>query len=162
MKRLRILLLAPFILLCGCATSYHPMSHGEGYSEIVTTSDSFLVTFRGNQFTESEKVMQYALTRAAELTLQNGYHYFTVTSTEDKTKSQEYSMTEGNASGAMTHRNSYYSNFSRTRVAAASSSSTHSGTIDKPGITLTIKCYKKKPTFSDVIDADYFLANNEK
>jgi len=63
-------------MLSGCATSYKALGFNGGYSKIKTTPDSFIVIFKGNEFTSQEKVMQYALKRASELAIQNGYSYF--------------------------------------------------------------------------------------
>ena len=49
-----------------------------GYSDFQTTTSSFVVTFRANEQTDPEKVLQYALRRASELRLQYGYRYFAI------------------------------------------------------------------------------------
>ncbi len=153
-----LLFVSVVALLASCATGYHANGFGGGYSEIITGSDSFIVTFRGNGYTSSEKVMKYSLRRAAELTIENGYTYFAVLSSADRTRSSFYSNTQGNANGAI---NTYkYSNSTNSHLNASGSSSTYSGVISKPGLTIEIKCFKKKPSGLEVIDAEYYLANN--
>ncbi len=49
-----------------------------GYSDLRSGRDTFVVTFRANEMTPAEKVRKYALKRAAELTVKNGYRYFAV------------------------------------------------------------------------------------
>ncbi|VHO00850.1 hypothetical protein [Candidatus Rhabdochlamydia sp. T3358] len=144
---------AAFLILSGCATSYKALGFNGGYSEIKTTPDSFMVTFKGNEFTSQEKVMQYALRRASELTIQNGYKYFSVSSSTDRTKSYNYLKTNKNTSGSLD------TNFSNIRLNEQGSSSTYSGTIMEPKLVLEIKCFKEK-TSSNLIDAEYFLQNN--
>ncbi len=145
-------------LISGCATGYHARGFAGGYSEIITSSDSYIVTFRGNGYTSSEKVMKYSLRRASELTLQNGYKYFAVVSSTDQTKTSLHSSSSGYTSGAV---NSYrYSNSTNTCYNGTVFSSSHAEIISKPGISMGIKCYKNKPFFTDVIDAEYYLKNN--
>jgi len=90
--------------------------------------------------------MQYALRRASELTIQNGYKYFSAISLTDRTKSYNYLKTNKNTSGSLD------TNFSNIRLNEQGSSSTYSGTIMEPKLTLEIKCFKEK--------AEYFLQNN--
>lgn len=70
-----------FGMLWGCArepTPYQPIVDGYGYSEQRIEDNRYRVTFAGNDFTKSETVQNYLLYRAAELTLNHGYDYFTV------------------------------------------------------------------------------------
>lgn len=141
----------PLVLLLGsCATSYHSTGlFGGGYSEILTSANSFLVTFKGNGYTSDEKVLEYTLKRASELTLQNGYRYFAVLSSTDQTRSTGYVNTRKNSSDSS---HLYGLN-------EPTSSSTY-GEIRRPGLTLGIKCFKDKPADFEVIDAQYYLEKN--
>jgi hypothetical protein len=73
--------------LAGCATPetpYQPfVAHGEagihgGYSEQRLAADRYLVRFHGNSMTSRDRVEDYMLYRAAELTLQNDDDWFVV------------------------------------------------------------------------------------
>lgn len=157
-QMIRIITIPLFLVLTSCVTSYHSAGLTGGYSEIITSTDSFLVTFKGNGFTSNEKVIQYALKRASELAIHNGYRYFVLTSSIDQTRSIGYSNTQGNISGVA---NGYsYSNSSNAYLKGSSSSSTYSGVIRKPGVTIGIKCFRDKPKDLDVIDALYYLEKN--
>ena len=87
-KRLRFTLL--FLLLSGlaaCATStlYEPVgSTGYGFAEQKIEDDRYRILFKGNSLTDRETVETYLLYRAAEITVENGYDYFTVV--EDETE----------------------------------------------------------------------------
>jgi len=75
-------------LVCGCAaTPYQPLSDGadarEGFSETLLGTNIYEVNFRGNSNTSRERASDFALLRAAELCLLNGYSYFVVTSSRD-------------------------------------------------------------------------------
>ena len=64
------------LLLAGCATSYQPKSYTGGYTDTKLDDDKYRVTFSGNQHTSADRVEEYALLRAAELTLEYGYSHF--------------------------------------------------------------------------------------
>jgi hypothetical protein len=153
-------LAALFLSLASCSTSYQAAGFGGGYSEIITSSDSYFVTFRGNSYTTDETVMKYALMRASELALENGYRYFTVLSSTDQTRSVNYVNTQENTSSAAT-TSSYSKSSKKSSVQESSSFSTYSGVIRKPGLTLQVKCFREKPEILDVIDAEYYLVKNK-
>lgn len=71
------------ILLASCATQtpYQPAAErgAQGYTETRLADNRYRVVFAGNSVTPSETVQDYALLRAAELTLQQGYDWFAVT-----------------------------------------------------------------------------------
>ncbi len=76
--------LACLATACTTATPYQAYRstsaggvHG-GYSDQRLASDRFIVTFHGNDLTSRERVEGYLLYRAAELTLQNGFDWFTI------------------------------------------------------------------------------------
>jgi hypothetical protein len=79
MKISKLFLLIPLVALIGCATTYQKEGvFANGYSDFKATQDTFVVTFRANENTPQEDVFKYALHRAAEVTLKNGYRYFSV------------------------------------------------------------------------------------
>ena len=76
-----VLGLAMLGLLGGCGgqpTPYQPAADGYGYSEQQIEENRYRVTFAGNQLTPPGTVQNYLLYRAAEITLDRGYDYFTV------------------------------------------------------------------------------------
>ena len=82
--RSRARLLAPLAALaalaaCATATPYQPLRGSSGgYSSQQIEANRHRVTFVGNQYTSRERVENYLLFRAAELTLQNGFDSFTI------------------------------------------------------------------------------------
>jgi len=66
------------LLLAGCATSYQPKSYTGGYTDTKLDDDKYRVTFSGNQHTSADRVEEYALLRAAEITLEYGYSHFVI------------------------------------------------------------------------------------
>jgi hypothetical protein len=72
------------ISACMSATPYQPYRsefaggvHG-GYSDERLAPDRFLVRFHGNEMAARDLVEGYLLYRAAELTVQNGYDWFSI------------------------------------------------------------------------------------
>jgi hypothetical protein len=137
---MKIHVFALLLLLSGCgATGYVPRGSSGGYSEIMKSPDSFIVNFSGNGCTDGMKVDQYALRRAAELTLQNGYKYFVVKESVDQTSTQDYSKLRYDYGWATTTTEK----------------------VVRPAVSLSIKCYKEQPVGSDYFDAQYFLSHNK-
>lgn len=68
--------------LAACATAptlYRPVGpNGVGYSELRIEPDRYRVTFQGGPGAPPQQVQDYALLRAAELALANGYDWFRV------------------------------------------------------------------------------------
>lgn len=87
---------AACLLLAGCETptTYHPATgHGfnrEGFSEQRIESNRYQVSFAGNSVTSRDRVERYLLFRAAQLTLQNGYDYFTLVDRDTDRKTRTY------------------------------------------------------------------------
>ncbi len=149
-----ILSLSVATVFCSCATKYHPNSISGGYSDFRVARDSFVVTFYGNDFTSSETVLKYALKRASELTIQNGFSYFSVIDSQDTTKrtlvSSSYTNNQANLKA---HSNS-------ASVYGNCSTSTSVSEIVKPSIILNIKCYSEAPGEIESVNAKEFLMYN--
>ena len=79
MKRLVLTALAGAALLSGCATPtpYQPLGAPTGvrggFTDQQIERNRFRVTFAGNQFTSRQRVENYLLYRAAELTTERGF-----------------------------------------------------------------------------------------
>ncbi len=77
--RFAFLAIVPLVALLSCATTYQREGlFTNGYSDSRMAGDTFAVTFRANEQTPPQKVKKYALQRAAEVTLKNGFRYFAV------------------------------------------------------------------------------------
>jgi hypothetical protein len=97
MKR-SVLVLGGFLMigiLAGCATPtpYAPAnpaaSNHEGYTETRIEDNRYHLKFSGNVATPRETVETYMLYRAAELTLMNGFDYFTVVTRSTQSQKHE-------------------------------------------------------------------------
>jgi len=64
-------------------TGYQAKTMTGGYSETQLASDVYSVRFQGNGYTMTERANDFCLLRCAELTIQNGYKYFTIISNKE-------------------------------------------------------------------------------
>lgn len=82
-----IFLLSPLLLLTACATSTpYQAAEGrgkDGYTETQLTENRYRIVFTGNSRTDAETVQDYALLRAAELTLETGNDWFQLVNRDD-------------------------------------------------------------------------------
>ena len=85
MKPASITIAAAAAFLTACTVSptpYQVEGEGGGYSEQQIEDNRYSVKFVGNTATPRDTVEEYALFRAAEVTLENGHDYFKVVSRE--------------------------------------------------------------------------------
>jgi hypothetical protein len=93
------------LALGACAaypTPYQPLGvrgapASGGFSELRLEPNRFRVNFSGNSYTERQTVENYLLLRAAELTLSQGYDWFTTVErdTERRTRYRDYGFNSG-------------------------------------------------------------------
>jgi hypothetical protein len=86
--------LAAGLAACATPTPYQPNIGGQhasgGYSEVLVEPDRWRVTFAGNTLTSRETVESYLLYRSAELTLQQGYDWFSTVDRSTMRSSYSY------------------------------------------------------------------------
>lgn len=95
----RLMILATAVALGACAavgpTAYGPADQkGFGYEETRIEEDRYRITYRGSGGMLPEQVEDYAMLRAGELALQNGYEWFRVIA-RDMTRDQRGGVTLG-------------------------------------------------------------------
>lgn len=91
MKFIIIVLSSVLLLLSGCASKpdFRPATNGSvGYSEQKITDDRYRVQFKSYSKTVADAA-DYALLRSAQLTKQQGYDWFVVTSKETFVESEK-------------------------------------------------------------------------
>lgn len=66
------------IVLCGCAgpTPYQPQYEGAGYGQEQLADNRYRITYTANALTTRERMRQYLLYRAAEITLDSEHNRF--------------------------------------------------------------------------------------
>ncbi len=70
-------------------TSTQAQAFGRKYSEMQLTSDTFIISIKATEETSKNKALSGLLTRAAEVTLKNGYNYFVIIDAEDQSESKD-------------------------------------------------------------------------
>lgn len=81
------LVIGALVACAGAPTPYQAAQGGFGYSEQQIEQNRYRVRFAGNAATSRQTVEDYALYRAAELTVQTGHDWFEVV---DRDTVQEY------------------------------------------------------------------------
>ena len=135
------------IALVGCATPYRPIKAGTGFSDKRIAPDEFEVGFQANGQTSPQQASDFALLRAAEITLENGFTCFAVVDITNTSSAKVY-----------TARQRFYSDYPPAVGLPPPSpglfDSSRFGYIveyDRPGVfyrpgeRLLIKCFKSKP-----------------
>lgn len=119
MKKVCVIL-AITVLLGGCVSQYKPNTSraNGGYEETMLAQDTFQVSFQGNDLTKSSRVRDFAMLRAAELSLQKGFPYFVVLNMGTDTNSYQVPVSSGQVS-SVTYGNYTHTTFSPMIVANA-------------------------------------------
>lgn len=96
-KMIFVALIAVALAACSSSTTYQPAEKlgAYGYTETKLGKNRYRVTFTGNTITDKETVNDYALLRAAELTMQEGYDWFQLVNRDSESKSRSTSSFSG-------------------------------------------------------------------
>jgi hypothetical protein len=142
---------AAALLLAACATAYQSTGFTGGFRDTQLAPYVFRVSFSGNAFTSNDRVQDFALLRAAELTLANNARYFGVISATDQSRRDTYispgsSYTTGTASG---YGNTAY--YSGTTTYTAPQVQPYY----KPCVGMMIRTFKSKPEGGFAFDANF-------
>jgi hypothetical protein len=100
---MRLLIVASTcICLVGCATPYQEMGILGGVKATRITEDTAQITATGNALVDVDTIQQYALRRAAEETVNDGFDLFRIVGDADRTSSgyETGSFSTGNRRGA--------------------------------------------------------------
>ena len=142
MKALFIVLVLPVIVVLNSwATPYQSSGATGGFQNQRISTNQFLVDFAGNGFTSKKKTNDFALLRAAEITKEYQFNYFTIEGDRDLSRSERHYS--GSTSRTTGYLNSYGSSASYSGYTTTTPQVTN---IYKPGSQLRIKCYVNKPT----------------
>jgi hypothetical protein len=146
-----LIIVCMLTLLTSCASPYQPNRLGGGFSDTQLSPDVFRIYFRGNAFTSMQRAQDFALLRAAELSLQNGCSYFAVVNESSSTSHVSFTTpghTETTGSGLIYGNNISYTG--RTTY--------YPGQIYnfyKPNTGLLIRCFAQKPENIFTFDAAF-------
>ena len=111
-------------MLCGCETPYQEMGLLGGVRATRITDDTAQITAAGNAYTDPDTIQRYALRKAAEETVADGFDLFRIEGSADRTRV-----------GAETFGSAY-----GTRYGVFGSS--FSAPVIKPGESITVRMLK--------------------
>lgn len=134
-----IYLLFITVLFSGCATKYQETGLTGGFSHSQLGPDIFRVTFQGNGFTRKAQAADFALIRAAELTLENGFSHFIIVQSSDVSMSMTiYTPTQSSTTGSAQR-------IGGTTLMQANTTTTGGNAIPMhaPGVELLIRCHRE-------------------
>lgn len=156
-------ILAIGLLAGGCATPYQSNSLTGGFKDMRLAPDVFRITFRGNAYTPAERAQDFAMLRAAELCLGNGFHHFALLDTSQTAtpwviSTPSTSTTTGYASGETTGT-LYGNQFKGYTYLSGHSTTTYTPgqtfVFFKPTSGLMIRGFVEKPADIPVFDAAF-------
>ena len=135
-------LIGSAVLILGCATPYQKYGISGGYEDSRLDENTFSISVETNGATKQQTTSNYALYRAAELTVENGFDFFVIVSKGNH--STTGAMTMPGASTSRTTISGYGS------TAYARTTTTYGPSVvipmSYPRVALVIKAYKgEKP-----------------
>jgi hypothetical protein len=133
-------ILAAVLFLSACATPYQDIStdvRGGFYTERIS-ENHFAVSFSGNGFTAPRRARDLCILRAAELTLEYNYSFFTIDGQRNLSRVSQIDM------GSTTTTNGFVSPYGG--FSATSTTSDTQIPVFKPGTRLFITCYDSIPS----------------
>ncbi len=118
--------------LSACATPYQAKGLRGGYSDTRVDSNTVMVAYRGNAYTDRQTVQSYLLYRSAQVTVGDGYDYFVLTSGDTEARH-----------GAISTPSTYSSTTSASAFASGNSAFGNSQTfgVVNPGQTISYTKY---------------------
>lgn len=141
------------MLVTACATGYQGKGFTGGFNDTQLAPDVFRVSFSGNAFTSNDRVQDFALLRAAEITLANNFKYFAVINSTNQSKTETYvspgsARTTGTVSGY--GGTAYYSGTTTYDPPQVN-------TYYKPGVGLMVRAFASKPDDIFTFDAEFIF-----
>lgn len=117
-----------------------------GYSDMKIQDDVFNISFSGNTHTSTERAGAFTLLRCAEVTLKNGYNYFTILSGGTNIKQGAYTTpVRSHTTGSF---------FGDTYTGHTTYSGGQTFITEKPESNCIIQCFKEKPEDTNIMVLD--------
>ena len=153
---MRFILLVIAMALTGCSTDYQRKGFtGHGYSTTQLSEKTFIVNFKGNSATSEERVNDFTLLRASEITMQHGYTYFRILENQrDKQKSKhtDGSIDKSTDVHSINHGNNTFTH-GHASVEEDTDFDSHTYELVEVTYSKTIECLESKPTTGRVYNA---------
>jgi hypothetical protein len=146
--------LMAFILL-GCATSYQKMGFSGGFDETQLAENVWKVHFSGNGYTGRNRAEEMTLLRSADLTMQNGFRFFVLASSNSASDYSTYTT----PTTSTTTANAYGSGGYAYGTANTTTYGGQTYLVSKPSTTNTVVMFKDRPQVNGVVYDANFLCN---
>lgn len=104
-------LIAASLLLSGC-TTYRPAGFGGGYSDLMIAPDTAYVKYQGSDLSSPQRIVELLLKRCADVTLQNGFRYFSAENWDDESSTESITFPGSVDSSATVNGTVYGNSFS--------------------------------------------------
>jgi len=138
------LIIVAMLALSACETTYESGTKSQQLADNVHR-----ISMRGNGATSKTQATDYAVLKAAEVTIDNGHRYFIVTNTQDATRRTSYTApstatTTTNSTGnASIYGNTLNAYGTTTTNSIYNPAQTYNFTL--PGLDMMIETYADKP-----------------
>lgn len=135
-------------LALGSATSYQPTGLTGGFEETQLAPNVWRVDFAGNGYTRTQRAVDFALLRSADLTLLNGFAYFALASSSESVSNSAIT-TPGYAN------TTFSGNTARTTYTGG-----QTFFVSAPSSTNTVVMFKDEPNIQGMIfDANFICGS---
>lgn len=146
--------------VAACATPYQEMGFFGGVQASRIDETTVQISARGNAYTSAETISRYALRKAAEETIADGYDGFFIVSDQDRTRhSTYYSPGTATTTYSGTAMSTGYNTAYVSGIGTTSYTPPQAYTFVKPGEAVMIKMFKgpKRSDAPGVYDAHELL-----
>ena len=153
---------AASLIFSGC-TSYRPAGFGGGYSDLMIAPDTALVKFQGSDLSSPQRVAQLLLKRCADLTLQQGFRYFSAEDWADESSTESITFPGSVNSSASVNGTVYGNSFSAYGTENSIVRPPSTLNLNRPAGSVTIKMGNDQSALEDetghrVFDASFVFA----
>ena len=121
------------LLLGACATAYQPIGESGGFYHRKVTEDTYVIGFNGNGFTNSQRVNDFAILRAAEIGSKLGYTHFVVEGTLDRSQTEFVDMGTTTTTSGKVEENRHSTSFQTT-----SRTTNNTYKVYRPGVEIKV------------------------
>jgi hypothetical protein len=143
MKKLALLFLSFALAACIGPTPYQAKGRTGGYSQTRLAGNIFVIYFSGNVRAGRERVDDFLLLRASEVTLAEGYAYFIIGEEDNYDTQTQHAL-------PATMQTTFYGNTATSTITGG-----QSFMVSKPHGSILIHCFKERPVHQIAHDAQF-------
>ena len=144
------------LTLTACATGYQMQSFSFGFDESQLAPNVWKVGFKGNAATSKTRAEELTLLRSADLTMQNGFNYFVLASSNTDVT---YSSYTAPANSTTTFNANSYGG-STYGTARTNTTGGQTSTVAMPSSSNTVVMHKEKPEVQGMVFDAKFICDS--